>query len=39
VTEWLSRFGWLLFGLLAGAELLVRRRRERPVAAIAVPAE
>jgi hypothetical protein len=39
VTLWLSRFGWLLFGLLALAEMLLRRRREGPLRAMAVPAE
>jgi hypothetical protein len=38
-TEWLSRFGWLLFGLLALAEMLLRRRRERALPPILVPAE
>ena len=39
VTEWLSRYGWLLFGLLTLAEMLARYRRERRMAPIAVPAE
>lgn len=37
-TEWLSRFGWLLFGLLTLVEM-VRRRRGAPQRAIAFPAE
>ena len=39
VTAWLSLYGWLLFGLLALAELLMRRRRVALPDPIAVPAE
>lgn len=39
VTAWLSLYGWLLFGLLALAELLMRRRWGGGAEPIAVPAE
>jgi hypothetical protein len=39
VTEWLSHYGWLLFGLLTLAELLMRRRSGGFGPPIAVPAE
>lgn len=39
VAEWLSLYGWLLFGLLALAEMLMRRRREGFTRPVAVPAE
>jgi hypothetical protein len=39
VTEWLSHYGWLLFGLLALAELLVRPRRQELAGAIPLAAE